>query len=198
MKDNDKVYITDAEAIKDEFPVEYDVYKRLHINSLLAVPVKPRPIGFPVVRNPRRFFDDERMLHMLAYVSLNAVNQHSYFERARMSLSPEAIESDRDIIFNAFGNLEFYTSKGVLREQDCNAPKCCRVVAYLLLHRKAAHPPLEIAEALWPEEDFVPEAVSNSIRGLIYRFRQTFSLISDYPLIESTSSGIASTPICIL
>ena len=194
MRDNDKVYVADAEAIKDEFPVEYEVYKRLHISSLLAVPVKPRPIGFLVVRNPRRFFDDERMLHMLAYVSLNAVNQHSYFERARMSLSPEAIESDRDVIFNVFGNLEFYTSKGVLREQDCNAPKCCRVVAYLLLHRKTPHPPLEIAEALWPEEDFTPEAVSNSIRGLIYRFRQAVSLISDYPLIESTSNGYRINP----
>lgn len=181
MNDNDKVYVCDAENIRRDFPDECEVYDRLGIKTVLAVPVKPRPLGFLAVRNPKRFCQDDRMLRMLAYVVLNAINQHTYIQSAKMTLSPDAIESDRDVVFNAFGNLEFYTSKGVIREQDCNAPKCCRVVAYLLFHRKVPHPPLEIAEALWPGEDFTPDAVSNSIRNLIFRFRQSFSLISDYP-----------------
>ena len=60
------------------------------------------------------------------------------------------------------GNLEFYTSKDVLRKQDRNAPKCCHA-ADLLLRRKAPHPPLEIAKALWPDEDFTSEAVSSGL-----------------------------------
>lgn len=131
---------------------------------------------------------------MLAYVVLNAINQYSYFQSAKMSLSPEVIESDRDVIFNAFGSLEFYTSKGVIREPDCKSPKCCRVVAYLMLNRKATHPPMEIAEALWPEESLTSETASGNIRGLIYRFRQSFSLISDYQLIESTPNGYRINP----
>lgn len=194
MRGNDKVYVCDAESIKVDFTEEYELYKRLRINRVLAVPVKPRPIGFLAVRNPQRFCSDDRMLRILAYVVLTAINQRTYLESTKMALTPEAIGSDRDVIFNVFGELEFYTSKGVLREQDCKAPKCCRVVAYLLLNRKASHPPLEIAEALWPEENFSPESVSGSIRGLIYRFRQAFSLISDYPLIESTPSGYRINP----
>lgn len=195
MQDNTKVMLRDVNAIKDEAPEEYEVYARLKIQSVLAVPVKPRPVGFLAVRNPKRFGDDERMLRMLAYVVLNAINQHSYFESAKMTLTPEGIQSDKDIVFNLFGELEIYTSKGVLREPDCNAPKCCRVIAYLMLNRRSTHPPLEIAATLWPEDQISsPETVSGNIRGLIYRFRQAFSLISDYPLIESTPSGYRINP----
>lgn len=194
MKNSDKVYVCDTEAVRKDYPEECEVYDRLYIKTILAVPVKPRPLGFLAVRNPKRLCQDDRMLRMLAYVVLNAINQHSYLESAKMTLSPDAIESDRDIIFNAFGSLEFYTSKGVIREPDCKAPKCCRVVAYLMLHRKATHPPLEIAEALWPEESLTSETASANIRALIYRFRQAFALISDYQLIESTPNGYRINP----
>ena len=189
MKMNCKLAISDTAAIKDEDPEEYQIYECLNIRSLLAVPVKPRPIGFFVVRNPQRYGDDEKMLRMLAYIVSNVVTQHSYYERAKMSLSPEAIQSDKDIIVNFFGDLNIYTSKGVWREQDFNSPKCARLVAFLLLNRKIAHPPLEIAAALWPNDTSSPETICRNIRGLIYRFRQAFSLISDFPLIESTSNG---------
>ena len=42
------------EEIKDEYPDEYDVYKRLNADSVIAVPVTPRPTGFLVIRNPTR------------------------------------------------------------------------------------------------------------------------------------------------
>lgn len=195
MHENTKVLLQDVETIRDEMPEEYDVYHRLRIRSVLAVPVQPRPIGFLALRNPKRFGDDERMLRMVAYVVLNAINQHAYLESAKLSLAPKDIQSDKDIVFNLFGELELYTSKGVIRESDCNAPKCCRVVAYLLLHRRSAHPPMEIAEALWPDDmAYSPETVSGNIRGLVYRFRQLFSLICNHPMIESTPGGYRINP----
>lgn len=103
---------------------------------------------------------------MLAYVVLNTINQYKHLEGVKMSLSPEAIQSDKDIIVNFFGNIEIYTSKGVLRELDFNSPKASRVVAYLLLHRKTAHPPLEIATAIWPEDDSSPDSTINNIAAI--------------------------------
>ena len=194
MRENTAIVVRDAEEIRREYPDEYGVYKRLGAKSVLAVPVKPRPVGFLVVRNPKRFGHDSRMMSVLAYVVLNAINQHSYIESAKMVLSPESIQSDKDIIINFFGNMEMITSKGILREQDFKSPKCCRVVTYLMLHRKATHPPLEIAAALWPDDTSDPDAISSNIRGFIYRFRQAFSLISDYPLIESTPNGYRINP----
>lgn len=194
MRDNEPVVVTNSKKIKDDYPEEYTVYERVRAKSLLAVPVKPHPVGFLVVRHPQRYGTDCRMLSMLAYVVLQAINQHAYLESAKMSLSPEAIQSDKDVIINFFGDMEIYTSQGVLREQDFKAPKSARVVTYLLLNRKATHPPLEIASALWPDEEFDPDSVSNSIRGFIYRFRQAYALISEHPLIESTPTGYRINP----
>lgn len=195
MRENTKILLQDIEMIRDEMPEEYDVYHRLRIHSVLAVPVRPRPIGFLALRNPKRFGNDERMLRMIACVVLTAINHYAYLEGTKMSLLPKEIQNDKDIVFNLFGELELYTSKGVIRESDCNAPKCCRVIAYLLLHRRSAHPPMEIAEALWPNDTvYSPETVNGNIRGLIYRFRQLFSLICDHPMIESTPSGYRINP----
>lgn len=70
----------------------------------------------------------------------------------KMSFSPENIENDADIIINLFGDLEIYTSSGVLREGDLKSPKCCRLLAYMLLNKKVTIPAMEIAEAIWHEE----------------------------------------------
>jgi DNA-binding SARP family transcriptional activator len=63
-----------------------------------------------------------------------------------------------------------------------------------MLHRKAAHTPMEIAEALWPDDTYDPDAIGNNIRGFIYRFRQAFSLVSDHQLIQSTPNGYRINP----
>lgn len=194
LNQNHAIIVPDIEQVKTTYPAEYHLYQRMEAKSIMGVPIKPRPTGFLVIRNPKRYLKQSSMLQMLAFVVLTNYNEKKFLDSARMTLSPEAIKSDKDIIINFLGNMEICTSKGVLREQDFKAPKCTRVVTYLMLHRKAAHPPLEIAEALWPNDNSSPEAISSNIRGLIYRFRQAFSLISDYPLIEATPNGYRLNP----
>lgn len=53
---------------------------------------------------------------------------------------------------------------------------------------------MEIYHALWPDECVEPEVAGRNIRGYVYRFRQAFSLICDYPLIESTPNGYRLNP----
>lgn len=57
MRENHAIVVPDAEAIKDEWPGEYDIYKRLDVRSVIGVPVKPRPVAFLVVRNPQRYIE---------------------------------------------------------------------------------------------------------------------------------------------
>lgn len=194
MQENGSVVIPDIEAVRETAPREYRVYKRVGANGLMAAPFKPRPIGFLVLRNPSRYVNHTSMLQNLAYVMLNSMNQMKMIESARTSLSPDAIENDKDIIVNLFDSLEIYTSQGVLREVDFKSPKICRLLTYLILHRKSVHPALDLVEALWPEEDADPDAQINSLRGLIYRFRQTFSLVSEHQLIETTLNGYRLNP----
>ena len=93
----------------------------LDINKLLAVPIKPRPIGFLVVRNPQRYLNRSSMLQMLAFVLLSSINDQKLMQSMKMSMSPENIKNDTDVMINLFGNLEIYTSSGVLHESDLNS-----------------------------------------------------------------------------
>lgn len=179
MSHNEPIILPDVSVVKKTLPKEYEVYQRLQVDSIIATPFAPNPVGFLAIRNPKRYINRPSMMNILAYVLHRAMAQQKTLDSARMSLSPEAIQSDKDIIINFFGSMEVCTSKGVLREQDFKSPKSSRVATYLMLHRRATHPPLEIASALWPDDTSDPEAINSNIRGYIYRFRQAFSLISD-------------------
>lgn len=194
MYENHSLIVTDVEEIKNLYPEEYGLYKRLDVQSVIGVPFKPRPTGFLVVRNPQRYKNRCSMLQMLAVVGLIAVNEKNFLDSAKMAISPDAIKNDKDVIINVFGSLEIYTSKGVLHEDDLKSPKICRLLIYMLMNQRTSHPPREIADVIWPEGETDQDALCSNLRGLVYRFRQTFSLISDYPLIESTSNGYRLNP----
>ena len=194
METNSPVIIPDVSAVKSKSPKEYEVYQRLHIRSAIGAPFAPNPMGFLAIRNPTRYVNRASMATILAYVLHRAMAQQKTIDSAKLALSPEAIQSDKDIIINFFGDMEIITSKGVFRERDFNSPKSSRVISYLILNRKSAHPPLEINSALWPDDYSDPEVVGRNIRGCIYRFRHAFQYICDYPLIESTPTGYRLNP----
>ena len=52
LKEDRPMIVEDIETLKDSFPEEYELYKRLVVDSILAVPIRPRPFGFLLVRNP--------------------------------------------------------------------------------------------------------------------------------------------------
>lgn len=193
MHENNPIIVGDASSIQAEYPGEYAVYQRLNIRKVLAVPVKPRPTGFFAVRNPGRYANRSSMLQLLAYVLLSAINEKKILQSMRMTFSPERINHDNEVIINLFGNMEIYTSKGVLRENDLKSPKTCRLLAFMLINKKAILQPREIAEAIWPEE-LDPDNLGNNLRVLIFRLRQAFSLISSEQLIESSTNGYYFNP----
>lgn len=133
MKNNLPIIVEDREQIKKDFPDEYEMYQRLRIHSVLAVPVKPRPTGFLAVRNPKRYIDRSSMLQMLAFVVLAIANEKKLLDSAKLAWSPENITNETDILFHLFGELEVYTSQGVLHEADLKSPKIIRLLAYMLL-----------------------------------------------------------------
>lgn len=194
LHQNSALYFHSLMELVDTSPHELELYKHLNVRCLLAVPIKPRPTGFLVVRNPQRYITRSSMLQMLAYVLLSSINEQKLMQSMRMSFSPENIKKDTDVIIHLFGNLEIYTSSGVLRESDLKSPKICRLLAYMLLSRKVTIPPRELAEVLWPDEVMENDNPSKNLRALIFRLRQSFSLISPYRLIETTATGYCFNP----
>lgn len=191
FRENQPMIVLDAEAIKDDYPDEYDLYQRLMVNSVLAVPVRPRPNAIIAIRNPKRHQVQSSMLRMLAYVLLAAYNEQNMIDRFQLTFSPSSIKSDKDIYISLFGEWSIYTSNGVLKESDFKSPRISRLLTYLLISNKRSVTPLEIQQALWPDD---PEDSSKNTKGLIYRLRQKFSLISDEQLVVSTPSGYQFNP----
>lgn len=184
--------VPDVEAIRDTHPEEYEVYTRLKAHSLIAVPFWKRPTGFLLVRNPKRYVNHTSLLQIMAFVAVSSINEKRLMDSTKMSLTPEVIKKDTDIVINLLGNLEIITSKGVLTEQDIKSPRVCRMLVYLLLHPKRAASPYAISTAIWPDED--PDNAGKNMKSLVYRFQQCFGLISDYRLIDSSLPGYRINP----
>ena len=56
--------VSDAEATKEAYPAEYNLYQRLGIRSVIAVSLEPRPVALLAVRNPKRYIQQTSMLRM--------------------------------------------------------------------------------------------------------------------------------------
>ena len=194
MDQNEVIIVTDAAAVKDIRPDEYGVYQRLRVKSVIAAPFKPNPVGFLAIRNPKRYIDQPGMLIYLAYVLHRAMSQKKAMDSTKMKISPENIARDTDVVIHLLGNLEVYTSRGVIREADFKSPMMCKMLAYLALHPKMVTPPWKMVSILWPEDVDDADNLSKNVKYLLYRFRQVFSLISDYQLIESSVSGYRLNP----
>lgn len=160
--------VPDAEATKESYPAEYDLYQRLGIRSVIAVSLEPRPVAL-----------------------LASYNEQKMLNRLQMAYIPTSIQSSKDIYVSLFGELSISTSKGVLKEADFSSPSISRLISYLLISRKNAISPQEITQTLWPDDSDNP---AKNVKCLIYRLRQKFSLISDEPLILSSASGYQLNP----
>lgn len=194
IKKQKPIIITDIEDIAKSSPKEYQVYKRLDIQSVMAVPFGPKPMGFLAIRNPQKYMSRTSTLNTLAYVIHRAIAQKNTMDRVRMALSPDEIKTDNDVIINFFGGMEITTLAGVWKEHDFNSPKSSRAVAYILLQGKSAHSALAIADALYPEDGSDIDIINKNIRGYIYRFRKSFEPICRHKLIEYTLNGYKLNP----
>ena len=196
MEDDSPVIVEDIELLKEKSPEEYALYQRVKAHSILAVPFKPRPRGFLVIRNPSRYINRSSMLQVLAYVALNTANQKKMIESVKLIKRPEDINNDKEIVIRVFGSIEIHSATGVLTQEKMKSPLMCRMLLFLLLTNRSAQTAMNIASVLWPEDDSLQnqEARHSNLRGIIYRFRQLFSLISPYDLVVTTNSGYRLNP----
>jgi len=186
------VIIPDTKVYKDSNPGEYELYSRCKADSIIAVPFWKNPIGFMIVRNPKRYIEYSSFLQMLAYVVFSSVTEKKLLDRESKSFSPETIKKDTDVIVNLLGKLEIITSKGVLKEEELNAPVTCRFLAYMFLHRKQANHPSIIYEAIWEDDDF--SKAGSKVKATVFRVNSAFSIVSNEKLIVSTVQGYQINP----
>lgn len=188
------ICIMDTRKVKSVHPEEYEIYKRLQVDSVIGVPFGPNPVGILAIRNPSRYTQYASALSVFAYVIHRAMAQQKSIDSSKMVLSPDEIKTDKDIIVNFFGSMEICTSQGILREREFNSPRSSRVVTYLLLNRKSSFYPSSLVAAIWPDEEEKWDTLSSYVRNYIHTFKKEFDLVSQYPLIVSTANGYGINP----
>ena len=192
LKNHTAMVIEDAESVRETYPEEYGLYHRLQVKNLMAVPFWKGPLGFLVLRNPKRYTKQTSFLRMLNYVVVNSLSEYFMIETSKLTLTSPRITNDNDVYISLFGEMKIIGPKGVLTESELKSPKISRLLVYLLLSKKNGVSPREMADAIWPDED--ADCVCKNFKGLIYRLQQAFSLISDKRLVESTPNGYQLNP----
>ncbi len=150
MELNQAIALQDREKIKNEYPEEYALYERVKLYSVLAVPVKPRPCGFLVVRNPQRYVDAAfaDVLQLLAFVALVNINDIMQRRMRKLVRSPKDIRSANDIYIKLFGDFEFITDKGTLTSEDVDRSSTVLFLSYLAIRHKEKLPSYLLDELL--------------------------------------------------
>ncbi len=173
IKNAEPVVLTDISSLRESNPAEYELYRRVQADAVIASPFSPNPTGFLVVRNPTRYLRYPGAMFIFAYVLHRAMAQQYSMEREKIIEEMNPMEPSYDVYINFFGDLQIHTHGGTLTEQIINKPKTVQVIAYILLKPERAHSPREIHEKLYPDETF--SGNTNSIRSIIYRFSGMFT-----------------------
>lgn len=155
LHESQPICIPDVEALKETNPEEYAMYRKLRANSILAVPVFPRPLGFMVVRNPTRHISPEEtlMLRMIAYVLLTNINDQTSNEKLKRTYSPQNITDPNDVIINMLGDLEVITSTGVLTEKMIASPAITKILVFLYLNKGKSFAARTLIDEIFPDRD---------------------------------------------
>ena len=181
IRNHQPIIIEDVETIKDDAPEEYEMYKRLNVQSVLAVPYRNCSCGLMVVRNPKRFKTCYEALNILSYIVTNeliALRRRRNIERKAVEYEPKNYD---EVSIKLFGEMEI-VGKGFTLE-DADIPEPMKVIiAYMSENRNRSYGLMQLAELTGTTEA--------ACKTLIYRFRTKWKneCNPDYQLI-CTSSG---------
>ncbi len=192
LKNHTAMIVENIEDVREKYPEEYELYTRLQVKNLMAVPFWTGPLGFLVLRNPKRYIRQTSFLRMLNYVVVNSLSEYFMIETSKLTLTSPRITNDHDVYISLFGEMKIIGPKGILTESELKSPKIARLLVYLLMSKKNGVYPREMANAIWPDEDC--DSVTKNFKGLVYRLQQAFGLISDCRLVESTPNGYRLNP----
>lgn len=116
LKNHTAMIIEDREEYRDTYPEEYELYTRLQVKNLMAVPFWKGLVGFLVLRNPKRYTKQTSFLRMLNYIVVNSLSEYFMIETSKLTLTSPRINSDNDVYISLFAELKIIGSKGILTQ----------------------------------------------------------------------------------
>ena len=187
LNSNEAIYVPCCEDVKESYPEEYELYKRVKANSILAVPVTPRPLGFVALRNPKRFVDREYsgMLRLLAFVTLANINDKMAKKIRTFFKTPKDIKSPYDIYIKLLGEFEFHTDHGTLTYENVTYPYTIPFLSYLALLNTKRHKTYELTDVFF----HVVANPTKAVHNMVSYARKDLGLLLKQDLLPTNADG---------
>lgn len=193
MHENQPFIVPDVEELKEYDEAEYADLKRQNIHSLIAAPYSKRlNVGLIAIDNPKKYGNDPSFLLLLSYVIVLELNEIKLQESLNVAGRRVTEQCSTEIYINMFGGLEIISSQGILRDDDFKSDQGCNLLTYLLFNRGSVHPVHKLCEINRLDDD-VDDPYS-SVKGVVYRLRNTLSLIGLQDLIQAMHGTFVLNP----
>lgn len=185
IQNNEPIIIENIEDIRETAPKEYEMYKRLKVESAIAVPYRNNGAGLLVVRNPKRFKTNYVALNIMSYIittELTSLRRRQNISRKTVDYDPK---SYKEVQIRLFGDMCIIGKDIELTKSDMAEP-IRFLIAYLAMNPGKA----VCCEQL---NDLYGEKVG-SWKNLVYKFRTKWKNArilddGDNQLIETTECG---------
>ncbi len=186
------IIIEDVETIKESSPEEYEMYKRLKVESVLAVPYRNCGSGLFVLRNPGRFKSGYEALNIMSYIVTNEVvakRRRDYICRKVDNSTPDTYDRVR---INLFGGVSICSKDLSFDESDMKSDALQFLIGFLACNSNRFFSTEVLNEHYEGEKDV-------SWHDLIYKFRQKWKNArpeadDGYQLILTTEKGYGLNP----
>ena len=190
LKEQKPLVIRDIEAIRETSPDEYAAYKRLDTCSVIGVPFGQHPLGFMVVRNPKKNIEQYEPLQIACFVAMMMLEQKRRLEAEQSFLfSEEAVTDGKPHIrYNILGQHSMEIDGITIQEQNLKHPnrRGWVLLLYLMLHKKPVDFAV-MARDLWPDEE--DAQAKNNNRQAIFRIHQDLAYHHDVKIVD-TRAGV--------
>lgn len=177
--------IPDIEAIRETSPLEYEAYKRLDARAVLGVPFGQHPLGFMVVRNPKRNIEHYQPLQIACFVAMMMVEQRRRLEaERRYSTADDLDDGKTHIRYNILGQHSLEINGRHIREHDLEHPnrRGWIILLYMVLHDGPVDLSV-LATEQWPDEP--DTAFRRNTKQATFRLHSDLAVYHDVKVIDA-------------
>lgn len=128
------IIVEDIETIKDSQPKEYEMYKRLEVESVIGVPYRNVNKGLMVVKNPKRFKTEAMALNVMSYIATAEIIEVNRRKNVQRHIEPDEPLNYKDVKIKLLGDFSIESKDLLIKGNDIKSDLAKFAVAYMTVY----------------------------------------------------------------
>lgn len=189
VRKGEPIVVEDVEQIKDCSPIEYAMYKRLEVDSVIGVPYRNFHKGLMVVKNPKRFKTETYALNIMSYIVTNEIIEVNRRKNITRQIRPGEPLNYRDVRIKLLGDFCIESKDILITADDLKSDLTKFAIAYMTVNLGRKIPQSKLSAVYFNGED------TARWTDIMYKFRlkwrEARPLVDceKYILIETHKAG---------